>query len=76
MKVSLSIPPEDVEYVDEQTRRGLFPSRSAAVHAAIRMMRDREYSDSYAEAWDEWDASGDAALWAATLGDGLPDAAR
>jgi Arc/MetJ-type ribon-helix-helix transcriptional regulator len=76
MKVSLSIPIEDLEYVDEQARLGRFPSRSAAVQAAIRLMRDREYADSYAEAWDEWDASGEGALWGAALADGLTDAAR
>lgn len=63
MKISLSLPDEDVAFVDAQTREGAFPSRSAAVQAAIRLMRDRTYLDSYAAAWDEWDLSGDGDSW-------------
>jgi Arc/MetJ-type ribon-helix-helix transcriptional regulator len=36
--------------VGEQTRAGIFPSRSAAIHAAISLLRDRRYIDSYAAA--------------------------
>ena len=70
MKVSISLPIEDLEYVDAQTAAGVFPTRSAAVHAALRLLRDREHVDSYARAWDEWDA-GDGAAWDALVGDGI-----
>ncbi len=71
MKVSVSLTDEDLKFVDEQTDAGLFASRSAAVQAAIRLLRDRTYVDSYAAAWDEWDDSGDSALWESTALDGL-----
>jgi len=32
--------------------------------------------DAYATAWEEWEASGDAADWETTLSDGIADAAR
>jgi Arc/MetJ-type ribon-helix-helix transcriptional regulator len=71
MKVSISLPASDIEFLDSQTRAGVYESRSAAVQAAIRTVRDREHVDSYAAAWDEWDATDDAALWESTTRDGL-----
>lgn len=70
MKLSISLPDEDVDFVDAATKAGEYESRSAVVHAAIRLLRDRKHVDSYAAAWDEWDAAGDDS-WDATLSDGL-----
>lgn len=70
MKLSISLPSDDVEFVDAVTHAGEYESRSAVVHAAIRLLRDRKHVDSYAAAWDEWDASGDD-IWDAALADGL-----
>lgn len=70
MKVSVSLPAEDLQFVDEQTENGRFDSRSAVVHAAIRLLRDRQHVDSYAAAWDEWDET-DAAVWEAVVSDGV-----
>ncbi len=71
MKISISLPAEDLEFVDAQTSTGLFASRSAVLHAAVRLLKDRHYADSYAAAWDEWDASEDGAMWNAVIGDGV-----
>lgn len=71
MKISVSLTPEDLRFVDQKTDEGLFPSRSAAIHAAIRVMRERELSDSYGAAWREWNDSGDAEAWDGTVSDGL-----
>ena len=71
MKVSVSLSDEDLQFVDEQTQEGSFSSRSAAVQAGIRLLRERQYIDSYAAAWDEWDTSGDSALWDSPSADGL-----
>ena len=70
MKVSISLPDEDLAFVDSETLAGHFESRSAVVLAAIRLLRDRQHIDSYAAAWDEWDSSGDE-VWESTSGDGL-----
>ena len=68
-KLSISLPEEDVAFLD-----GLNPSsRSAAGHAAIALARAVRLSDDYTAAYDEWVASGDAELWDAAAGDGLPE---
>lgn len=79
MKLSVSIPDEDVEFLDEYARRGGYPSRSAVVQRAVRMLRSEGLEDDYAAAIDEWETSGDAEAWESTAGDGLvgrPDAPR
>jgi Arc/MetJ-type ribon-helix-helix transcriptional regulator len=49
---------------------GPFASRSAVIQAAIRLMRDRRYTDSYASAWSEWE-TGDEVDWDAVTSDGM-----
>ena len=71
MKVSVSIPDEDVEFLDAYAALHALRSRSAAVHHAIRALRLAQLADAYGDAWAEWDASDDAALWEPTAGDGL-----
>ena len=76
MKVSVSLPAEDVEFLDSYARDKGLDSRSAALHGAVRLLRAAELGDSYEGAWDEWftDAGGESA-WEAAAGDGLrPDA--
>lgn len=71
MKLSVSLSDEDVEFLDEQTRAGLFASRSAALQAAVTVLRQSTMRDSYAEAWDEWEASGEDAVWESLAAEGL-----
>ncbi|VAW09620.1 hypothetical protein MNBD_ACTINO02-2828 [hydrothermal vent metagenome] len=70
MKVSVSLPEDDVAFLDECVRSRGLASRSAAVQKAVRMMRSAELVDAYAEAFDEWAESDDAGLWDAVAGDG------
>jgi Arc/MetJ-type ribon-helix-helix transcriptional regulator len=70
MKVSVSLPAEDIQFLDEYARRHQ-RSRSAAVHEAITTLRDGTLPDAYAQAWGEWDADSDAEPWEQTSGDGL-----
>ncbi|RXS88082.1 ribbon-helix-helix protein, CopG family [Streptomyces sp. TM32] len=76
MKISVSLPQEDLAFVDEYASRTEAESRSAVIHAAIELLRAAELESEYTEAFEEWDASEDAALWDRTSGDGLADAAR
>jgi Arc/MetJ-type ribon-helix-helix transcriptional regulator len=76
MKLSVSLPAEDVAVLDEYARSAGLPSRSAAVRHAVRMLRLPELEQDYEAAWGEWDASGDHAAWGATTADGIADAAR
>ena len=76
MKLSVSLPEEDVAILDEYAQTSGLPSRSAALQQAIHLLRHADLEQDYASAWDEWGASGDQALWEATAADGLADASR
>ena len=71
MKLSMSLPDDDVAFLDDYAVSNGYASRSAVVHAAIRMLKATRLGDAYEGAWDEWAASDDAALWEQTVGDGL-----
>ena len=70
MKVSVSLPDEDVEFLDMYAERGGFASRSAVLHKAVRLLRATELGAAYEDAWAEWDAAGDGVLWEPTAADG------
>ncbi|HJQ42496.1 MAG TPA: ribbon-helix-helix domain-containing protein [Jatrophihabitantaceae bacterium] len=76
MKVSVSLPDDDLVTLDEYAHARGLPSRSAAVHHAIQLLRQSDLEQDYAAAWDEWEASGEEALWASVADDGFADAAR
>jgi len=71
MKVSVSLPKEDVEFLDQYARSIGASSRSAVIQRAIRLMRAAELGPAYARAWEEWAAEGDAAAWDTVVGDGI-----
>lgn len=71
MKVSVSLPNDDVEFLDEYAREQGLDSRSAALHRAVRLLRAAELPNAYEAAWDEWAAAGEAERWEPTSGDGL-----
>ena len=71
MKVSVSLPGEDVQFLDEYTKEQGLGSRSAALHRAIRLLRTAELGGTYEAAWEEWAAEDDDILWESTSGDGL-----
>lgn len=70
MKVSVSLPDEDVQFLDEYARR-TDRSRSAAVHEAIASLRDESLADAYEQAWAQWDADGEPESWDEVTSDGL-----
>lgn len=73
MKVSVSLPDDDVEFLDEYSRTSGLESRSAVLQKAVRLLRTAELGQAYAAAWEEWFASGEADAWDVTAGDGLRD---
>jgi len=73
MKLSVSLPSEDVEFLDLYARTQGYNSRSAVVHRAVRLLKATELGEAYAEAWSEWANSGEAATWNSAVGDGLAD---
>lgn len=76
MKLSVSLPDDDVTILDEFVRTAGLKSRSAALHHAVRMLRLPDLEQDYEAAWHEWEASGDHAAWTVTGADGVADAAR
>lgn len=71
MKVSVSLPGDDIRFLDEYVRDRGLESRSAAVHRAVRLLRTAELAAAYEGAWDEWVAEGEAEAWEPAARDGL-----
>ena len=70
MKVSVSIPDEDVEFLDRYAAEHGVESRSGVLQRAVSLLRASELGASYVDAWAEWEAS-DADEWDSTAGDGV-----
>ncbi|MES1169826.1 MAG: type II toxin-antitoxin system ParD family antitoxin [Leifsonia sp.] len=70
MKLSISLSEEDVDFLDRETSAGAFESRSAAVAAAVRLLRQRELVDAYRESFAEWANSEESELWDRVSSDG------
>ena len=71
VRVTATLPVRDVDFLEMYQRRRGARSRSAALHDAVRALRDLELQSDYAQAYDEWVASGDAAAWDSVAGDGI-----
>jgi Arc/MetJ-type ribon-helix-helix transcriptional regulator len=76
MKLSVSLPDEDVSFLDAYASAQGVESRSAVLHRAVRLLRATELTGAYEDAWDAWASSDDAALWESTTADGVADATR
>lgn len=70
MKVSVSLPEDDVEFLD-QYAASQGDTRSAVVHKAVRLLRASQLGPAYEDAWAEWADSSEGDLWDSTVGDGL-----
>jgi Arc/MetJ-type ribon-helix-helix transcriptional regulator len=71
MKVSVSLPEDDVDFLDAYAQEQGFGSRSAVLHKAVRLLRASGLNDAYEGAWHEWDAAGEEEAWEASTPDGL-----
>ncbi|MCY7365081.1 MAG: ribbon-helix-helix domain-containing protein [Frankiaceae bacterium] len=71
MKLSVSLPDEDVEFLDRYAASQGISSRSAAVHKAVRLLRATQLGPAYEQAWAEWAAGPDDDVWESAVGDGL-----
>ena len=70
MKVSVSLPDEDVEFLDAYAASQGIASRSAVLHKAVRLLRASGLGADYEGAWEEWASSDDSQLWEVTTRDG------
>ena len=71
MKLSVSLPDEDVEFLDAYASQQGFASRSAVLHKAVRLLRGAQLGAAYEEAFVEWEQTGEADAWETAVGDGL-----
>lgn len=71
MKVSVSLPEDDVEFLDSYATAQGIASRSAAVHKAVRLLRASELGADYEGAFHEWSRAGDEKAWDIATSDGL-----
>ena len=70
MKISMSLPEEDVTFLDAYVIEKGLPSRSAALHKAVRLLRATGLGAAYESAWAEW-SDDDQQLWDQAAQDGL-----
>lgn len=70
VKISISLDEADVAFLDAEQAAGRFSTRSAAIRAALTLLRANRLADDYAAAFAEWD---DAA-WDTTSADGIGSA--
>jgi Arc/MetJ-type ribon-helix-helix transcriptional regulator len=71
MKLSVSLPDEDVEYLDTYAETQGLESRSAALRKAVRLLRASELGAAYEDAWNAWARGDDAGLWEHATADDL-----
>lgn len=71
MKVSVSLPDEDVEFLDSYAQAQGLRSRSAVLHKAVRLLRGAELAPAYENAFSSWEDTEDAADWDITVSDNI-----
>lgn len=70
MKLSVSLPDEDIAFLDAYAEAQGIASRSAVVHKAVRALRASELGAAYEDAWNDWEST-EAGAWEQTVSDGL-----
>ena len=63
MKLSVSLPDEDIEYLDAYAERQGLSSRSAALKKAFRLLRASDLWAAYEDSWAEGAADYQSVLW-------------
>jgi Arc/MetJ-type ribon-helix-helix transcriptional regulator len=71
MKVSVSLPEDDLKFLDSYARSNGIRSRSAVLHRAVGLLRASDLASSYEDAWASWADSGEADDWEAVTADGI-----
>jgi Arc/MetJ-type ribon-helix-helix transcriptional regulator len=62
----VSLPDEDVDFLDSYAEAQGLASRSAVLHKAVRLLRGAELAPAYEDAFASWEESEDAADWDGT----------
>lgn len=75
MKLSVSLPEEEVCFLDDYRQTAHLESRSAAVHVAVRQLRESLLAQEYTQMFSDADYLNDTSVWDVTSMDGLTDEA-
>jgi Arc/MetJ-type ribon-helix-helix transcriptional regulator len=73
MKISVSLPDADIEFIDRYAECHDVKTRSSVLHKAVKLLQEDDLGDAYEEAFIEWEESGEGAVWDRALRDGLED---
>jgi hypothetical protein len=65
MKTGVTLPSDDVEFLDGSARQLDLDSRPAALHRATAVLRAAELEAAYEHAWDEQVTSCETHAWGA-----------
>lgn len=71
MKMSVSLPDDDVQFIDHYAKEHDVESRSGVVQRALALLRATEMGSDYAAAWEEWEEASEDVAWDSAVGDGL-----
>ena len=71
MKLSISLPDEDVDFLDVFAVRAGLHSRSAVLQQAIAMLKAADLADDYQRAFNEWHDTGEGTVWDTASDDGI-----
>jgi Arc/MetJ-type ribon-helix-helix transcriptional regulator len=71
MKVSVSLPDDDLSFLDTYVREYEYDSRSSALHHAVNKLRAEQLAAAYEDAWGTWAGSGEHEVWDVAVSDGL-----
>jgi Arc/MetJ-type ribon-helix-helix transcriptional regulator len=71
VKVSVSLPEEDVAFLDAYAQAQGIESRSAAVHKAVGLLRVSDLGAAYEEAFLSAEDDPDSEAWDTAVADGL-----
>ena len=70
-KLSVSVDAGLATFIERYRTAHGVSSKSEVVERALTLLQEAELSEQYAEAYREWEESGDAELWDSTVGDGI-----
>lgn len=71
MKISISLPSEQVAFIERYRKAHQLDNRSEAFQHVLSELQEKELEEAYRAAGEEWKNSEDAALWDNVSGDGL-----
>lgn len=71
MELTISLPFEDVEFIDKYAAVNSVPGRSGVLQRALRMLKEAELEKQYEAAMDEWFHTGENDLWDGVAADGF-----